>query len=372
MQSWVEAVKAAIIRHVSATGSLDFTRKGLEQAELAAIVADTGTTGITPGQTLGRELQQLRDAGFVAFLEPGHYRWLGSVPDADLVVPSKAVFLLRSTSLSEDPDRAFAVPSASLHLARQAVGQWIIYQRQQGYFAAARVAEVDANSARMDRGTYLEFGRTVPLQHDGLIVEQGLVDASGALNLALAGQAVRMISQDDFDRIIDLALAGDDLLPRSDSDGEAATLPRVAEEASPWDGPVDRATMLVSRKVRNRQFRQRVLDAYGARCALTGMRLINGGGRAETEAAHIMSVEAGGPDAVNNGIALSGTIHWMFDRGLISLGDTGEILLSRAINDRDGIERLIYRDGRARFPVSAADRPHPQYLPWHRTECFHH
>ncbi|MDO6413728.1 HNH endonuclease signature motif containing protein [Sphingomonas sp. BIUV-7] len=45
------------------------------------------------------------------------------------------------------------------------------------------------------------------------------------------------------------------------------------------------------------------------------MKLINGGGRAETEAAHVMSVEAGGPDAVNNGIALSGTIHWMFDRG---------------------------------------------------------
>lgn len=51
------------------------------------------------------------------------------------------------------------------------------------------------------------------------------------------------------------------------------------------------------------------------------MKLINGGGRAEAEAAHIRSVEANGPDIVSNGLALSGTAHWMFDRGLLSLTD---------------------------------------------------
>jgi hypothetical protein len=57
-----------------------------------------------------------------------------------------------------------------------------------------------------------------------------------------------------------------------------------------------------------------VLHAYGARCAVTGWKLINGGGRAEAQAAHIRPVERGGPDSVQNGIALSGTAHWMFDR----------------------------------------------------------
>lgn len=123
--------------------------------------------------------------------------------------------------------------------------------------------------------------------------------------------------------------------------------------------------------MRAQQFRKRVLDAYGSRCALTGIRLVNGGGRVETEAAHIMSVEAGGPDKVDNGIALSGTIHWMFDRGLISLSDDGDILLSRAINDRESVERLIHSDRRARLPVDPGQRPHPRYLHWHRTMCFH-
>ena len=37
----------------------------------------------------------------------------------------------------------------------------------------------------------------------------------------------------------------------------------------------------------------------------------------EDEAAHIRPVEHNGPDIISNGIALSGTAHWMFDRGLV-------------------------------------------------------
>jgi putative restriction endonuclease len=133
-----------------------------------------------------------------------------------------------------------------------------------------------------------------------------------------------------------------------------------------FEGPVDRATMLVSRKVRDAKFRRAVLHVYEGRCALTGMRLVNGGGRLETEAAHIMAVGEGGPDAVNNGIALSGTVHWMFDRGLIGLSDSGDILLSSKINDREGVEKMIYPDRRARWPSAPAHRPHPRYLAWHR------
>ena len=183
-------------------------------------------------------------------------------------------------------------------------------------------------------------------------------------------QSIRPLSDEDFNRIVGLGLVDEDeLLPRVDDDAPAASL--VQEERAAWEGPVDRATMLVSRAVRDRQFRKRVLDAYQSTCALTGMKLINGGGRPETQAAHIMSVKAGGPDVASNGIALSGTVHWMFDRGLISLSDDGDILLSRKINDVDGVERLIYRDRKARLPASPLDRPHVRYLQWHRGECFH-
>lgn len=54
----------------------------------------------------------------------------------------------------------------------------------------------------------------------------------------------------------------------------------------------------------------------------------------------IRPVEANGPDIVSNGLALSGTAHWMFDRGLISLSDDLGILISRHVNDPDGVRAL--------------------------------
>jgi putative restriction endonuclease len=113
-----------------------------------------------------------------------------------------------------------------------------------------------------------------------------------------------------------------------------------------------------------------VLRAYDERCAVTGLKLINGGGRAEVAAAHIRPVEHNGPDIVNNGIALSGTAHWMFDRGLITFTDDLEIVISRHVNDREGAEGLINPTRRLIGPLAARDRPHPVFLAWHRENCF--
>ena len=70
-----------------------------------------------------------------------------------------------------------------------------------------------------------------------------------------------------------------------------------------------------------RMLRELIQLVYDRRCAFTGLRLINGGGRAEVEAAHIVPVAGDGPDMVWDGLSLSGTVHWMFDRGLFSVAD---------------------------------------------------
>jgi putative restriction endonuclease len=382
-RSWGEAVEAAVRRFVGRTGSPVFTRQALIDAELDAIVADTGSAGATPHQTLSRELQQLRDAGFIAFIDAGTYRWVGAPWEEMRAGASKGVFVIGSHSIYEDePERFYRFPPRWMANASKVVGNWIIYQEPRragprGYYAVAKVERIvpdpaDAGMflALIEPGSYLEFGRDVPFQLDGSAVERGLLNPDGRLNNGRAIQSIRTISNEDFNRIVGLGLVEEDeLLPRQDEDEPAPSL--VHEEQAPWEGPIDRATMLVNRIVRNRQFRKRVLDVYACRCALTGMKLINGGGRAEAQAAHIMSVEAGGPDVVNNGIALSGTVHWMFDRGLISLSDGGDILLSRKINDVEGVEKLIHSDRKARLPALAEYQPHPRYLEWHRRERFH-
>jgi putative restriction endonuclease len=381
---WSEAVRNAVRRHTIRTGSDLFTRQALIDGELDAIIGETGSAGVTPHQTLSRELQQLRDRSALEFLGQGIYRWRGDNAAVQPIGLSKGVFVIGSHSIYEDePERFYRFPPRWMANASKVVGNWIIYQEprragQRGYYAVAKVERIvpdpvntDMFLALIEPGSYLEFGRDVPFQLDGQAIERGLLLPDGRVNGGLAIQSIRTISDADFNRIVDLGLIEEDEFPPR-VDVEEAEVPAnmLMEEHVPWEGPVDRATMLTERKVRDRQFRKRVLDVYDRRCALTGMQLINGGGRPETQAAHIMSVEVGGPDVVNNGIALSGTVHWMFDRGLISIADDGEILLSRKINDVESAERLIYRDRRARLPVSAAHRPHPRYLEWHRRECF--
>ncbi len=100
-------------------------------------------------------------------------------------------------------------------------------------------------------------------------------------------------------------------------------------------------SFIVARIVRDRMFRRIVLRAYSERCAISGLKLINGIGRAEVAAAHIQPVETNGPDNISNGIALSGTMHRMFDRGLIGLSDDLQILISRQANDPDSMRTLV-------------------------------
>ncbi|MDB4893678.1 MAG: hypothetical protein JWL61_5533 [Gemmatimonadetes bacterium] len=131
------------------------------------------------------------------------------------------------------------------------------------------------------------------------------------------------------------------------------------------------ASFTVKRAIRDASFRFRVVEqAYAGRCAFTGMRLTNGNGRAEVDAAHIRSVENGGPDSVRNGLALSRTMHWAFDRGLVSLADDGGIMVAqRGVGDE--IRRLLRPEGVAILPPDALDHPHPTFLEWHRTRVFH-
>jgi len=60
----------------------------------------------------------------------------------------------------------------------------------------------------------------------------------------------------------------------------------------------------------------------------------------------------------------------MFDRGLISLTDDRDVLVSRHANDPDGVRAFINWSGRAIAPQRAFERPHPHFLLWHREHCL--
>ena len=299
------------------------------------------------------------------------------------------VFIHRIDSIYEDsPAEQYQFPGQYLGRVQSCAGDWIIYYEPRkvaatrGYFAVAKVAQVIRDPkapgmylALIEPGSYLDFVNPVAFSGQDGVVERGVLNEVGRIS-GRAQAAVRSISAADFNRILSLGLAEDQLeLPRTGESLETSSLNDLSERVQEpflYESDRERIMQLSSRIVRDRLFRRLVLQAYDKRCAITGLKLINGGGRAEVDAAHIRPVERNGPDILVNGIALSGTAHWMFDRGLISLSDELEILISRHANDRDSILRLINKTGRAIVPSGVYQRPHPQFLSWHRENTFKH
>ncbi len=284
------------------------------------------------------------------------------------------VFMHKDGSIYDDiPEVHYQFPKIYLSRAKQMVGDWVVYRepvklpQSKGFFAVAKVeriipdpSEPDRYRALIEEGSYLPFSPTVPHKVDGQPVERDLANAQAA---------VRPLSSSDFARIIALGLPNEEYLPRS---GDPEPMDRVREEHSPYEFERPIVQSLVSKPFRDRAFRRAVMEAYDGRCAVTGWKLVNGGGRLEAQAAHIRPVEHNGPDSIRNGLALSGTAHWMFDRGLISMSDDLDIMISRQVNDFPSVEAMINQSGKAIPPKRESERPHPKYLRWHRENCFKH
>jgi putative restriction endonuclease len=246
---------------------------------------------------------------------------------------TKAIFTTKVTPSYDDrPEEYYHFPATYLNRARGTIGDHIIYYEprrssaegssrggRQAYFASARVDDIIEDKSRPNYfyallSQYLDFDHPVPFAQGGEYYESALRMADGTTNKGAFGRAVRTIPDLEFDRILKSGFAAE-LTQRPDE--EYGSLVDLEEPVQEFERPVIELTVL--RLFRERSFKRVVRTAYDNRCALTGLRLINGGGRPEVQAAHIMPVSRKGPDSVRNGLALSGTVHWMFDRGLISI-----------------------------------------------------
>lgn len=105
-------------------------------------------------------------------------------------------------------------------------------------------------------------------------------------------------------------------------------------------------------------FRENVLEAWGHRCAVTGMGI-----RELVRASHIKPWRAANNRErldPRNGLALSPNYDAAFDRGIVSFGDDGRVLISQTATRRD-IERLGIREGHRLEHVTDAYRGYLRY-----------
>lgn len=291
---------------------------------------------------------------------------------------AKAVFIQNEGSIYEDaPGQHYHFPNHYLSRVAQTVGDWVIFYASRagggrGYYSVQRVSGItpdprksDHSFAWLDEATEWSFEKPVARRReDGRPFETGL-PASGGSNAS----AVRLISESDFAAIIAeglTSIADADSLPRSP---DLTAPPGMAEPLVPFLTE-PRPVILTSRAARDASFERQVKRAYGGRCAMSGLALRNGGGRPEVQAAHIRSVAGAGPDTVRNGLALSGTLHWMFDRGLVSVDDDHTILIAKGSYAEAEANRLLRPERRLHVPAAAHLQPHPAYLRWHREHVF--
>jgi len=295
---------------------------------------------------------------------------------------SKAVFTTKVAPGYKDlPESRYHFPKTYLNQVRQSVGDHIVYYEprrssvdlssvggRQSYFGVARVVGVIEDKelaghyyALVD--DYLDFDLPVPFAEGSEYYESALKKADGSTNKGAFGRAVRIIPDDEFDRILKAGFAP--VLGQSDSVHPVTA--GLNEPQITFERPI--VEMTVSRPFRERSFMFNVRAAYSNRCAMTGLRLINGGGRPEVQAAHIQPVASNGPDSVRNGLALSGTVHWMFDRGLISITDDHKILVAKNHVPEDAA-RLLNQNGMIHLPNDQALFPNAQYLKFHRDNVF--
>lgn len=266
-------------------------------------------------------------------------------------------------------------PATYLRAVEQMVGDQIVYRqpRRGGgdmtYFGMAEVTGIRPDSTQPDHyyadlRNYIDFDSPVPFSDSGRFFEASLQKSDGSVNRGAFGRSVRIVPDDEFETIKAAGfakLAADEVTP-------SYNLPGLSE-APQASFDIERRKVQFTRAFRDRAFAIGVQRAYDKRCAVTGLRLINGGGRAEVQAAHIRPVSANGPDSIRNGIALSGTVHWLFDRGLITFEDDYAIRMVKSAVP-EVVLGLFNTSGRLITPEQESLRPNPHFLRFHRETIF--
>jgi putative restriction endonuclease len=132
-------------------------------------------------------------------------------------------------------------------------------------------------------------------------------------------------------------------------------------------------TPAARKRARDPGFRDRVLTAYGNRCALCGVKVHLGltSFALGVEAAHIRWVAYDGPDSVNNGVALCAFHHKAFDLGAFTVREEDlSVLVSEEVNG-DGEDVLLKGKALWLRPTACKDdRPDKEFLAWHFDQVF--
>ena len=123
---------------------------------------------------------------------------------------------------------------------------------------------------------------------------------------------------------------------------------------------------------RDEKFRKDIVCAYDYRCAVCGLDLYIGNLPVGLKASHIKWHKEGGPNTQDNGLALCGAHHKLFDLGALTLSEDYRIVLSELIYNPNAENKFIKEYGKKviYLPRKRKYFPNPEYIDWHRKTVF--
>ncbi len=134
--------------------------------------------------------------------------------------------------------------------------------------------------------------------------------------------------------------------------------------------------------LRNRGFRQAVIEAYSYKCAVCGLKIHSPSGMLwEVEATHIVPNNFFGRDDIWNGLALCRLHHWAFDVGWFTLREDFTVEVSSQVHslppdfgrlgNYEFVRTLSKKTRKIFLPGRSEIYPHYNAINWHCENIFH-
>lgn len=122
---------------------------------------------------------------------------------------------------------------------------------------------------------------------------------------------------------------------------------------------------------RSSAWRHEILQAWDRACAFCGFDGQTGGAPVGIEAAHVRWFNFGGPDDLDNGLALCSLHHKLLDRGILGFADPQTISVSQTYSARsDEGKRLYDLHLKSIRPRPGTVLPALEHVAWHEREVF--
>ena len=146
----------------------------------------------------------------------------------------------------------------------------------------------------------------------------------------------------------------------------------ISEVEQPFSLQKPTAPIPEESPIRSAGFRQAIMGLYNYTCAVCRLRIVTMDGESATDAAHIIPFRISKNDDVRNGISLCKLHHWSFDKGLISLSTTYQVLVSPLMSDQRLTEWMLteLQDKSILLPERIQLYPAQNALDWHREEVL--